>query len=103
PARLDSLAARVGPLRRRRRQSADCSVAQVRALGAPRGRGSLVLDPARAVADVRALVLHRPPLKAEVHTSRTTAATTVAPIAPVIIPSAATRFIMSWPPRGSTP
>src|SRR2546426_11190165 len=59
PPRLDSLAARVGPLRRRRRQGADCSVDEVRALGAPGGGGSLVLNPSRAMADVRALVLYR--------------------------------------------
>ena len=58
-AHLDSLDARVGPLRRRRRQGADCSVDEVRALGGPRGWRSLVLYPFRAVADFRALVVYR--------------------------------------------
>jgi Family of unknown function (DUF6529) len=59
PARLDSLAARVGPLRRRRRQGANGSVDEVRAMGAPRGWRPLVLNPSGAVADFRALVFHR--------------------------------------------
>src|SRR5690348_11142387 len=59
PARLDSLAARLGALRRRRRQGADCSVDEVRVLGAPDGWRSLVLNSSRAVADFRALVFYR--------------------------------------------
>src|SRR5262245_52990112 len=57
--RLDSLTARLVPLRRCRRQGADCSVDEVRALGAPRGWKPLVLNPSGAVADFRALVFHR--------------------------------------------
>jgi len=59
PARFDSLAARVGPLRRRRREGANRSVNEVRPLGAPRGWKPLVLNPPGAVADFRALVFHR--------------------------------------------
>jgi hypothetical protein len=51
--------ARVGPLRRRRRQGANGSVDDVRAMGAPRGWRPLVLDPSGAVADFRALVFRR--------------------------------------------
>ncbi len=59
PARLDSLAARIGPLRRGRRQGADCSIDEVRALGAPRRWRPLVLNPSWAVADLRVLVVYR--------------------------------------------
>src|SRR5437899_2700313 len=59
PPRLDSLAARVSPLRRRRREGANRSVDEVRPLGGPRGWKPLVLNPPGAVADFRALVFHR--------------------------------------------
>src|SRR5260370_19414699 len=55
PTHLDSLASRVGPLWRCRRQGADRSVDEVRALGAPRCWRPLVLNPSGAVADFRAL------------------------------------------------
>jgi hypothetical protein len=59
PARPDSLVARVGPLRRCRRQGARGSIGPVCDLGAPRGRRSPLLDPPGAVADFGARVLYR--------------------------------------------
>jgi uncharacterized protein DUF6529 len=59
PARADSLAARVGSLRRCRRQGAHGSIGQVCKLGAPRGGRSPVLDPPGSVAGFRARVLYR--------------------------------------------
>jgi len=61
PARPDSLTARVGPLRRCRRQGAHGAIWQVCNLGAPRGRRSPVLDPPGAVADFRTRVFYRGP------------------------------------------
>jgi len=59
PTHLDSLAARVGSLRRRRRQGANASVDEVRALGAACGWKRLILNPSGAMADFRALVFYR--------------------------------------------